>query len=156
MSQRWSPLHAVAACLICMALAAPVILAADEAKPADTAKPATAMSAPHHNNMPPAEERAKKMTEKMKTQLNLTDEQMPKVEEINLRTAQSTDAATQAAGTKEERMAKVKAAQEQRDKDLKDVLNPDQWKKYEQVKNEMKQGAHSKAQAHAKNTTHTH
>lgn len=150
MSYRPSPLQAAAACLVCFALAGPVARAADETKmPAETAKPQA--TAPKHT-MPPAEERAHRLTERMKEKLNLSEDQVPKVEEINLRTAKSTDTAVQAS-TREDRQAKIKAAQEQRDKDLKDVLNPDQWKKYQQIKGELQSQAHAKTQAHAKSHT---
>ncbi len=146
MSYRPSPLQAAAACLVCFALAAPVIRAAEETKPpAETAKPQA--TAPKHN-LPPAEERAHRLTERMKEKLNLSEDQVPKVEEINLRTAKQTDTAVQAS-TREDRQAKMRAAQEQRDKDLKDVLNQDQWKKYQQIKGELKSEAHAKTQAHA-------
>ena len=143
MSYRWSSLKAAAACLVCMALAGPGLRAAEETTPpAGTTKP---QSAPPKHTMPSAEERAHKITERMKEKLNLTDEQVPKVQEINLRTAHATDAASQSAGTRDDRMAKVRAAQQERDKDLKGVLNADQWKKYEQIKGEFKQQAQAKA-----------
>ena len=147
MSYRLPPLKSAAACLVCLALAGPAVHATEGTKPpAESAKP---QPTPAKRNLPPPQERAHRITEKMKEKLNLTEAQVPKVEEINLRTAQQTDAASQSTGTREERVAKVRAVQQERDKGLKEVLNQDQWKKYQQIKSDLMQEVHNRTQARA-------
>ena len=89
------------------------------------------------DNLPPAEERAEMQTEMMKEKLELTDEQVPLVKAINLKAAQALDEVAK----KTDRMQKFKAfrsAQQEKDEALKDVLTKDQYKLYQDSKEEMK------------------
>ena len=89
--------------------------------------------------LPPAAERAQVLTAKMKEKLALTAEQETKVAAINLRAAESVDHATALPGAgRYDRFQSVKAAQAQRDNELKGVLTQDQWKKYKKLKDELK------------------
>jgi NACalpha-BTF3-like transcription factor len=89
--------------------------------------------------LPPAEERAQQLTDKLKEQLGLTEEQVSKVAEINLRTAKQTDAIMNSPGEgRRGRLREVRAIQEQRDTELKKILTEEQWEKYGQIKDEMK------------------
>jgi len=57
----------------------------------------------------------------------------------NLRAAESVDHATALPGAgRYDRFQSVKAAQAQRDNELKGVLTQDQWKKYKKLKDELK------------------
>ena len=89
------------------------------------------------DNLPPAEERAEMQTEMMKEKLELTDDQVPLVKAINLKAAQALDEVAK----KTDRMQKFKAfrsAQQEKDEALKDVLTKDQYKLYQDSKEEMK------------------
>ena len=115
------------AALACFLLAAPFVAFAEEAKEAEAAK------------LPPAPDRAKALTAKMKEKLQLTDEQEAKVAEINLRAAEAVDRATALPGAgRVDRFQSVRAAQTERDNELKGVLTQDQWKKYKKLKDEFK------------------
>ena len=112
--------------VLCLSLAAGSAWAAEEEKAA----------AP---KLPPAAERAQALTAKMKEKLALTTEQETKVAAINLRAAESVDHATALPGAgRYDRFQSVKAAQAQRDNELKGVLTQDQWKKYKKLKDELR------------------
>ncbi|HWB93571.1 MAG TPA: hypothetical protein VG605_17040 [Puia sp.] len=84
------------------------------------------------------EARATALTEKMKTQLALTDDQVPQVQAINLKYVEKNQEIL--AGT-EGRFAKFRAfksSQKAKDKELKAILDKDQYKKYEAMKEQMK------------------
>ena len=86
-----------------------------------------------------AEGRAAALTEKMKTQLALTDDQYPQVQAINLKYAQKNQAIF--AGT-EGRMAKfrsLQSSQKDKSKEMKAILTKDQYKMYEEMMDEMRQ-----------------
>lgn len=88
-----------------------------------------------------AEGKAAALTEKMKTQLALTDDQYPQVQAINLKYVQKNQAIF--AGT-EGRMAKfrsLQSSQKDKSKEMKAILTKDQYKKYEEMMDEMKQKA---------------
>jgi methionine-rich copper-binding protein CopC len=83
------------------------------------------------------EEKAKMMSDKMKTELTLSDEQYQKVQTINLDFANKTSAVPKD-GDKSAWMSKMKECNEARSKSLKEVLTPDQFTKYETIKKEMR------------------
>ena len=115
----------VLAAVVCVGLAVPT-LAAEEAE----------KEAP---KLPPAKERAKELTAKMKEKLSLTGDQEDKIYKINLHAAESVDHAIAIPGAgRYDRFQSVKAAQAQRDNELKGVLTQDQWKKYKKLKDELK------------------
>ncbi len=85
--------------------------------------------------MPP-EERADKMTEKMKTALSLTDEQKMKAKEINTKTVQSLREIKDK--YKALMQADLKKIEDESDSQYKLLLSPDQYTKYVQLKDERK------------------
>ena len=95
--------------------------------------------------MLPAAERAQALTAKMKEKLALNAEQETKVAAINLRAAETVDHAIALPGANRyDRWQSVKAAQSQRDNELKGVLTQDQWKKYKKLKDELKDAVSAK------------
>ena len=110
---------------LCLLPAAPAVTRAEEEKAAPS--------------LPPAKERAKELTAKMKEKLSLTGDQEDKIYKINLHAAESVDHAIAIPGAgRYDRFQSVKAAQAQRDNELKGVLTQDQWKKYKKLKDELK------------------
>jgi len=88
-----------------------------------------------------AEARASKLTEKMKTELALTDEQYPKVQAINLKYAQKNEDIFREGGGRFAKFRALKSSQKDKSKEMKAVLTSDQYKKYEQMMDEMKNKA---------------
>ncbi|MGN6437081.1 MAG: hypothetical protein ACTHMM_11135 [Agriterribacter sp.] len=84
------------------------------------------------------EEKAKMMSDKMKTELTLTDEQYTKVQAINLDFATKASAIKQEGTDKAAWGEKMKPLKEEHAKALKGVLTPEQFTKYESIKDEMK------------------
>jgi periplasmic protein CpxP/Spy len=72
------------------------------------------------------EEKAKKQTEWMKKDLQLTDDQAQQIEEINLKYAKKAEARKEALKAEHEKFKGEKEA------DLKKVLTPDQYAKFDQ------------------------
>lgn len=88
-------------------------------------------------NLPPAEDRAAFSTEMMKDKLNLTEEQVPKVEAINLKAALEMDKLKKL----NDKVSKFKAfrkIQQDKDDSLKAILSKEQFKAYKKMKDEMK------------------
>lgn len=83
------------------------------------------------------EERAKKMTERMKAVLSLTEEQYPKVKAINLKYAQKNEQILKGSGSKLSRYKAVKSSQKEKKREMKAVLTKEQFKKYEEMLDEM-------------------
>lgn len=84
------------------------------------------------------EERAKMMSDKMKTELALTDEQYQKVQTINLDFATKSSDLRKEGGDKSSWAEKMKPLDDERTTALKGVLTPDQFSKYETMKKNMK------------------
>ncbi|MFT3949733.1 MAG: hypothetical protein QM763_22405 [Agriterribacter sp.] len=84
------------------------------------------------------EEKAKMMSDKMKTELTLTDEQYQKVQAINLDFATKTKDIKKDGADKSAWIEKVKPLEDERTAALKGVLTPEQFTKYESLKEEMK------------------
>lgn len=88
-------------------------------------------------NLPSAEDRAQIQTDFMKEKLNLSEDQVPRVLEINLNSAKRMDKVMKMT----DRMKKFKefrAVIMDKDNALKKVLNKEQFKKYQKSKDEMK------------------
>ncbi len=84
------------------------------------------------------EERAIEMSQKMKQGFNLTNEQMVKIENINLRYAIRTEnEVAKVAMSNWSKYWKIKSIQEDKDKELKPVLTADQFKKYAKKRDDM-------------------
>lgn len=85
------------------------------------------------------EERAELQTENMAEMLSLTDDQKVKVEDINLRYARMMESAYRSGGGKLQRFRQMKSVSEEKDKELKKVLEPTQYATYQTHKEEMKE-----------------
>ena len=100
--------------------------------------------------MPP-DERAAKLTDWMKTNLQLTAEQEKPVQEINLKYAIKTEELRNTDEPRKEKFKKIKGYNEEKDKELKKVFTEDQFKLYlakkEEVKEEFKAKAKEKNKA---------
>lgn len=97
----------------------------------------TQLSAQEKQRMSP-EERAKSMTEKMKTDLVLTDAQYQPVYDINLKYAQKNQEIMKGSSSREEKMKAIKASNDEKDQELKGVLTDEQYTKYLKNKDEKK------------------
>lgn len=80
------------------------------------------------------EQRAKAMTERMKKQLNLTDDQVAKLDSINLQFAQEQMKARESGNDVREAM---RAASEKYTATLKGVLTPDQFQQWQDARKKM-------------------
>jgi Spy/CpxP family protein refolding chaperone len=89
---------------------------------------ASAQNAPAKGKKAPKtpEEKAKKQTEWMKKDLQLTDDQAQQIEDINLKYAKKAETRREALKTEHEKFKAEKEA------DLKKVLTPDQYAKFDQ------------------------
>jgi len=87
--------------------------------------------------VPPPEERARKLTERLTTILNLTADQVPKVEEINLAAARRHEAQRNEGGRALQKRRRAKAVEKERDRELRRVLTAAQWRTYESKKEEL-------------------
>jgi hypothetical protein len=87
------------------------------------------------------------MTRMMTLQLELTDEQIPQVEQINLEATRvilrglGSPAALQGKPAREKlrTVADIRSTMEDRDQSLQKVLTPEQWRTYEQDREEMRE-----------------
>ena len=95
-----------------------------------------------------AEQRAAKITEWMKTNLKLSDEQLTKVDEINKRYAMKVDDIRKSTPDKKEKKSSMKALDKDKDGELKAVLSDDQFKSYLAKKEEMKEEMKQKKKEH--------
>ena len=85
-----------------------------------------------------AAERSAKLTEWMRINLNLTDEQLPAVRDINLKYAKKMDALKTNLLPKNEKMKQITDNDKAKDKELKDVLTGSQFQTYLSKKQEIK------------------
>ncbi len=85
-----------------------------------------------------AAERSAKLTEWMRINLNLTDEQLPTVRDINLKYAKKMDALKTNSLPKSEKMKQIEDNDKAKDKELKDVLTSSQFQTYLSKKQEIK------------------
>jgi len=90
------------------------------------------------------EQRAKVQTGLMKEKLALTAEQLPKVEAINLATAQKMQPVLESTDGPMIRMRKAKGNEAERDTALQQVLTPQQYQQWLAAKDEIKQKAEQK------------
>lgn len=98
-------------------------------------------------DIPPPAERAASITEWMKTNLQLTEEQVPKVETINLKYANLTEDLRTSTAGKKQKMKTLKQNDQAKDAELKLVLTESQYKTYTIRKNEIKEKVKEKAKA---------
>jgi hypothetical protein len=88
--------------------------------------------------MPPASERASKATEWMKTNLNLTADQVSKVQDLNLKYAVKMDSLKNSSLASQDKMTTMKSDKASKDAELKGILTDEQYKTYQEKKQEMK------------------
>ena len=93
-------------------------------------------------------ERAAKITEWMKTNLKLNDDQVTRVEEINKRYALKVEDIRTHVPDKKQKKSSVKALDRDKDAELKAVLSEDQFKSYLAKKEEMKEQIKGKMKEH--------
>ncbi|MEY3048946.1 MAG: hypothetical protein RL365_984 [Bacteroidota bacterium] len=93
-----------------------------------------------------AEERATNQTNRMKTELNLTDDQYSKVYDINLGIIMKNDGIKTSTFSEEVKNEVLKSNQQARKAMLKDVLTAAQYEKLEQEVKEIKKKKREKAE----------
>ena len=94
------------------------------------------------------EERANKLTEWMKKDLQLNNNQLSQVQAINLKYAQQNEQLKGSSETKEQKMKTMKETEASRDAELKGVLTADQFKKWQAKKSEAKEMGKEKMKEH--------
>lgn len=83
-----------------------------------------------------AVEKAKDLTEKMKTQINFSDDKFDKVNAINIVFFEKTDALKSSGENKMNKMKSLKKLDEERDEQLKNVLSEEEFKAFKESKSE--------------------
>jgi hypothetical protein len=84
------------------------------------------------------EERAGKLTEWMKTNLQLNDDQVTQVQNINLKYANKTQGLQTQSMSRKEKMQTLKENDKAKDAELKNVLTTDQYTSYQAKKDEIR------------------
>jgi len=92
------------------------------------------------------EQRAQFQTEYMKENLGLSADQESAVHEVNLKYAKKMQDTYNSPGKKVQKLKQMKAIGQEKDKELKGVLNADQYATYEKNKEAMKEKIKAKAQ----------
>jgi Spy/CpxP family protein refolding chaperone len=100
---------------------------------------AGAVSAQKDSTAHSPETRARKMTDKMKTELTLTDDQYKQVYDINLKYGQKNQDALKGDGSKLEKAKALKTENQGKNKELKAVLTPEQFEKYKEMQKEKRE-----------------
>ena len=85
-----------------------------------------------------AAERSAKLTEWMRINLNLTDEQLPTIRDINLKYAKKMDALKTNSLPKNEKIKQITDNDKAKDKELNEVLTDSQFQTYLSKKQEIK------------------
>lgn len=84
------------------------------------------------------EERAKALTDEMKSKLTLNDSQYQKVYDINLKYAKQNESIVKGTGDKKAKDELIKKQLDAKKQEMKGVLSADQYKKYESMREEVK------------------
>lgn len=95
-------------------------------------------------NKPPAQERADHRTTKMVRHLQLDEKQTTMVQEINLQNANAIDRILSSKLEKADRLKQLDAQNKQYEASLQRILTPEQFKKAQALKEEMKNKRHEK------------
>lgn len=90
------------------------------------------------------EQRAKAQTEYLKANLQLDDQQTQKIAEINLKYAQKMEPVIKGSGGNLSKMKTAKNINAQKEAEYKQVFTSDQYKKYAELKDDMKNNAKKK------------
>ena len=85
------------------------------------------------------EQRAEKMTEWMKTNLQLSDDQASAVHAINLKYANENELLKDSSSARRDKYRKAKESQESKEQELKGALTADQFSTYLDKKKELQQ-----------------
>lgn len=85
------------------------------------------------------EQRAEKMTEWMKTNLQLSDDQASAVHAINLKYANENESLKDSGSARRDKYRKAKETQESKEQELKGALTADQFSTYMDKKKELQQ-----------------
>ncbi|WP_276372641.1 hypothetical protein [Chryseolinea sp. H1M3-3] len=96
------------------------------------------------------EERAQLQTDYMKENLALTPEQEPKIHDLNLKYAKKMQDAYNTTDRRFQKLKKMKSIGDDKDQELKSVLNPDQYATYEKNKELMKEKMRARAKERRK------
>jgi len=102
------------------------------------------------SSMPAPEDRANKLTEWMKTNLELTSDQVPPVQSINLKYANKLQEVQQSSQTKQQKMRSLKADGDAKDQELKRVLTSEQFQTWLTKKEDLKKQVKEKVKAKKK------
>lgn len=82
------------------------------------------------------EEKAKDLTEKMKTQINFSDDKFEKVNAINIAFFEKTESLKSSGESKMNKMKNLKKLDEEREEQLKNVLSEEEFKAFKENKSE--------------------
>ena len=96
------------------------------------------------------EERAQMQTDLMRQSLTLTEEQQPRVQEINLKYSRKVQDVYSTPGGKLQKLKKLKNISTEKDKEMKNVLSAEQYSTYEKNKEEMKEKIRARAKERKK------
>ena len=105
--------------------------------------------AQNYSNASP-EERAAKLTEWMKMNLNLTDEQIPKIQEVNLKYANRMEALKNNDHVRSQKVKEAQSTSLAKDDELELILTDEQFNQYESKKEELKEEFREKMKARKK------
>lgn len=99
----------------------------------------TELKAQVRDDLDTPEARAKKLTDKMKDRLPLADSvQYQSVYQVNLKYARKMKESLESAGSRMAKFQAMKTVQKEKNKEIKTILNKEQYKNYEQMMDEMK------------------
>jgi hypothetical protein len=90
-------------------------------------------------NQTTPEERAQFQTDYMKESLSLTSDQESKIYALNLKHAKEMQVTYNASDRKIQKLKKMKSINEQKEQELKSILDADQYAAYERNKDDMKE-----------------
>ncbi|MET0394391.1 MAG: hypothetical protein ABW019_14690 [Chitinophagaceae bacterium] len=90
------------------------------------------------------EGRARAISQKMKTELSLSDDQYNKVYEINLKYAQQNETIRKSSDDRMAKMQAIKAGNEAKNNELKAVLTKEQFEEYKKMQKELREEAKEK------------
>lgn len=83
-----------------------------------------------------AADKAKDLTEKMKSQINFSDDKFEKINTINLAFFEKTETLKSSGESKMSKMKSLKKLDEERDEQLKNVLSEEEFKAFKENKSE--------------------
>lgn len=106
---------------------------------------ANAIAQTYEGDHLPPDQRASKLTEWMKTNLQLTADQEKQTQEINLKYANKTEELKNSSESKGQKLRKIKEYNESKESELKKVFTDEQFKIYQTKKEEIKDEFKAKA-----------